>query len=199
MFVAALASTALFTKFASELVEGDLAKPDSLTHEWAAAARSPGADAFFGIATVLGSWFVLLPICVISAVLLYRRRHRLGIIAVVLAPVIASSVMHLLKTYYSRPRPNGALTDGFSFPSGHTTNATAVALTVGYVLVRQRIVAKPHFGWAILFALIVGASRVYLGAHWASDVLGGWITGTATALFCMALYERLVGSAAKVR
>ena len=47
-----------------------------------------------------------------------------------------------------------------------------------------------HWTWAVTIALLVGASRVYLGAHWASDVLGGWIVGSGVALACCLLYER---------
>ena len=106
MFVAAVASTALFSVFANELVEGRLATADAWTREWAAAARSSGADAFFEVATKLGSWYFLLPLCAIAAVLLFNRRNRLGIIAVVLSPLLGSIVLHSLRAYYSRPRPS---------------------------------------------------------------------------------------------
>ena len=100
---------------------------------------------------------------------------------------------HAVKLVYRRPRPAIALSRGKTepaFPSGHTADATAVVLTSAYLLVREGMlpptVALPV---AVLIALVTGLSRVALGWHWGTDVVGGWLTGIAVAAECAALYE----------
>src|SRR5256885_2428793 len=74
----------------------------------------------------------------------------------------------------------------------HTADATAVLATGAYLLVRERVlsadVAAPC---AIGLAIMTGASRVALGEHWGTDVVGGWLTGVAIAAACGQVYERL--------
>jgi undecaprenyl-diphosphatase len=181
--------------FASELLEHELDGLDALGHTWAESHRSPAADAFFSAATWTGSVAVLLPVCVLAAWLLHRR-GRGGAAAVLFAPLLAVVVTNLLKYHFGRARPVGARLASFgtSFPSGHTTAATATALTLAYVLAREGIVPRALVAVAaVAVALLVGASRVYLDVHWASDVIGGWIVGAAIAAACAALYERARG------
>jgi len=102
---------------------------------------------------------------------------------------------HGVKLLYRRARPAIALSKNKlepAFPSGHTADATAVLLTGAYLLAREGILPATRFlPIALLLAFITGVSRVVLGWHWSSDVIGGWLTGLCVAAGCAGLYEIL--------
>ena len=118
----------------------------------------------------------------------------------ILLPLASASlggiiVHHLVKFVYHRHRPEGALkrdkTEA-AFPSGHTTNATSVIVTSAYILVREGLLPLPvALVLALVIAVVTGASRVALGWHWGSDVIGGWIAGVGVAALACQLYSVL--------
>jgi len=115
--------------------------------------------------------------------------------ALAVASLGAIVAHHVVKFFYRRPRPAGALARGKTepaFPSGHTTDATAVLVTGAYLIVRLGH-ASPAvvITVATFLALCTGASRVLLGWHWTTDVLGGWLTGIGVAACASGLYESL--------
>jgi membrane-associated phospholipid phosphatase len=97
-----------------------------------------------------------------------------------------------------RPRRRGVKRRTDSYPSGHTTGATALALTTAYVLHRRDLISFPH---AIAIATIapttMGAYRVISDEHWATDVVGGWLLGGAVGLACNAALADALGGAAR--
>lgn len=77
-----------------------------------------------------------------------------------------------------------------SYPSGHTLETAAVALTAAYVLWREGLAdARIATPVAVLLPLIEGTGRIYLDRHWASDVLGGVLAGVSVAALCVTGYE----------
>jgi undecaprenyl-diphosphatase len=77
-----------------------------------------------------------------------------------------------------------------SFPSGHAMMSAVVFLTLGVLAARfaeKRRVKVLAVVAAVLISLLVGLSRIYLGVHWASDVLAGWCVGAAWAMTCWLL------------
>ncbi len=117
----------------------------------------------------------------------------------VLVPLAGASLgaivaHHAVKAAYRRPRPQVALRRGKTepaFPSGHTADATAVLATAAYLVVRAGLApARIAVPTATALAFVTGASRVALGWHWGSDVIGGWLTGLAVAALGAAEYER---------
>ena len=110
------------------------------------------------------------------------------ILASVLLGVLLSNS---LKWGFARPRPDlvprEIVVYTASFPSGHTTLSAVVYLTLGALLCRTQssIAVKAYvLSVAALLTAIIGVSRVYLGVHWPTDVIAGWLIGGAWAFLC---------------
>jgi undecaprenyl-diphosphatase len=159
----------------------------------AAMAAHGGAVAVSIAVTDLGSPVAVDVFTAVAvAVLLLRRRTR-DAAYLLLVRVAALGVETTLKNLLERPRPDivPPLTTatGFSFPSGHTTGTTALCVSLVVVLFpvlhrRGRAVAVAV---AVALSLAVGASRVLLGVHFPSDVIGGLLAGSLVALTAAAL------------
>lgn len=85
------------------------------------------------------------------------------------------------KLFYSRLRPSeftSLKVSGYSFPSGHSMAAMGIGLTIAYILSRaDRRRAVFYYALAAVVALIMGLSRLYLGVHWPTDIVGGYLGG----------------------
>lgn len=140
--------------------------------------------------TALGSYSFLglLSAALVGYLLLTGRKAGAALItAAVLGGVVISNGLKLL---IDRPRPDLPTTVrvfSASFPSGHATLSAITFLTLGTLIAQAHAapVAKAYIAaLAILLTVAVGVSRVYLGVHYASDVLAGWFIGGAWALLC---------------
>lgn len=123
-------------------------------------------------------------VMVLFAGWLFWRKQRWSALAMVIAPPLAGATSSLLKEIFSRARPEIVpqldVVTNLSFPSGHATNVMATALLAALLIPQTR---RPF--WVLIAlsaAAIVGMSRILLGVHWPSDVLGGWCWGAGFAL-----------------
>jgi undecaprenyl-diphosphatase len=141
--------------------------------------------------TALGGIAVLSLLTLAVGGYLFLDGKRRAALLVVVAVAGGLAVATLLKQGFQRPRPDlvphGVYVYTTSFPSGHSTMSAATYLTLGALLARvQRRRRQKLFlmGFAVLLTVIVGFTRVYLGVHWPTDVLGGWAAGGVWALLC---------------
>jgi undecaprenyl-diphosphatase len=155
--------------------------------------HAPGRDRFARTLTLLGGHRFLIPAAVVVAAGLARSGHRPLALLFLTTAGGAALWNILLKLAFERARPDlwPALVreDSSSFPSGHAALATAfgggVVLIVGRLTRRRALWGLASAG-AAAFVLAVGATRVYLGAHWATDVAAGVVVGLLWVLTCAA-------------
>lgn len=143
--------------------------------------------------TALGSFAVLtiLVTALFGYLILVRKRSTAFLLGG--AVVTGTLLSTVLKTTFARPRPE--LTGvvkifTYSFPSGHALVSAVTFLTIGAVLAasaERSSLRLFYVGLAISLTLLVGATRVYLGVHYPTDVIGGWSLGAAWALACFML------------
>lgn len=152
--------------------------------------------------TALGSAGILtfMTMAVIGFLLLQGKTRVAVMVVITVGGGMLLSTM--LKRGFERPRPDlvphGVLVHTASFPSGHAMLSAVVYLTLGALLARvqpQRRLKAYILTIAIVLSVLVGLSRIYLGVHWPTDVLAGWIAGAAWALmvWCVALWLQLRG------
>jgi undecaprenyl-diphosphatase len=149
------------------------------------AHRNQGWTTLARVLSTLGSQTVLLPLAATVALALLARR-RVALAALLIAAWGGALLLYSLTKYFvHRPRPPSHiwLSDvgkTTSFPSGHATQSLATLVALG--LVGTAWISKPRWP-ALLVAVVlaagVGWSRVYLGVHWTTDVLAGWLIGAA--------------------
>ena len=188
-----------FGMIAEEVVEGDTQRLDRAVLMALRTAGDPtdliGPPWFEEMArdvTALGSYaFIIFIVLAAAGYLLLIRKAGLAVL-VVTAVGGGIIISNLLKSLFDRPRPDidhAARVFTASFPSGHATLSAVTFLTLGALLTRVNADRKVKFyflAMALFLTLVVGASRVYLGVHYPSDVLAGWCIGSAWAVLCWA-------------
>jgi membrane protein DedA with SNARE-associated domain/membrane-associated phospholipid phosphatase len=132
------------------------------------------------VVTDLGAFPTVVALLTVTSLLLVSRRRYPEAIVLVLGLVLVYIAVHVTKDAIARPRPTGSLvaTGGFAYPSGHAAYATAWVAAAVMLTRRLRLVASGTLIFVALgITVAVGLSRIYLRAHWWSDVAGGWGLG----------------------
>jgi undecaprenyl-diphosphatase len=155
---------------------------------------SPPLDALMNAATFLGYDTTLVPIAlVLGAALAWagRRREALFLAVVLGGSLLVDSAM---KLFFHRPRPAlpwAHVLPDYSFPSGHSMNSLALGLALSLIAWRlfgPRVGALA-VGLAILVSLTIGVSRIYLGYHYATDVIGGFASAILWVAFVVGVFR----------
>jgi undecaprenyl-diphosphatase len=139
--------------------------------------------------TALGGTAVLTVITLAVAGFLVVTDKRHTAFAVITAVITGTALSQMLKWGLARPRPDlvphAAEVYTASFPSGHSMLSAVVYLTLAALVAQtqpSRRVRVYLIALATTLTMLVGASRIYLGVHWPTDVLGGWVVGATWAL-----------------
>jgi undecaprenyl-diphosphatase len=193
----AATATALFIGLTVAVTTNPSLALDSNAFETADDLRAPWLDTAAKIVTKFGLIAIVGPAVLLAAVLLVRRRHRVRASALVAGAALAWVSVWITKAVVGRPRPPAPVvhTAGESYPSAHAANsvgwlALAIALTVVLPNLGVRITAVAA---GALLAVLVGLSRIYLRAHYASDVLAG--EALAVAMYALAAIGAFVWQA----
>lgn len=202
--LAIVGSVWIFVEVADEVHEGGSKAFD----EWvlrslrAADGTSPVGPAWLVQAsrdlTALGSATVITVVTVIAAGFLALRR-KWGAFCLVIVSIMGGGIVStLLKRVFDRPRPDVSLrlaeVSSLSFPSGHSMLSAVTYFTLAALLARttsDRLVKVYFLASAVLLAVAIGGTRIYLGVHYPTDVLAGWCAGMAWALLCSLVARRL--------
>jgi undecaprenyl-diphosphatase len=192
MLLATLSACLLaFGMLAEEMASGELGSVDSAVGDWLHSHATGFATALLTAVTRLGDSQVLLAVTLLAALALLLR-HRVAHTALMGAALAGGEALNgALKAAFERPRPSFsdplATAAGFSFPSGHAMVSLTVYGALAFVIaasVRSRRAQLLVLISAVILILAIGVSRIYLGVHYASDVLAAYSAGLAWFTLC---------------
>lgn len=164
---------------------------------WLVAHRSPGATTAAETISLVGGTVPTFGLAVVAAVVLALRGRRRTALVWVLGVLLGAATIRLLKVAVERARPPVAtrvtVETSASLPSGHSLMAAlgiSLAAAAVWRLVRAAGVRAVAVVAAAAAVLAIGVSRAYLGVHWTTDVLAGWLLGAAIASACVTFARR---------
>jgi undecaprenyl-diphosphatase len=198
-FFVALVAGALFFQIADEVFEATATLAiDASAQQIARSIASPALTSFVLGITRIGNTEVITVLSIVVAVVLAVRHSRRRLYAFIATMAGGSLLNVVLKEYFRRARPFedptadvAALTTahGYSFPSGHTMGSMLFFGSLAYVIYFS---VEKHRRWrwpaviiCVLATLAIGLTRVYLGVHFLSDVVGGWIAALCWIAVCL--------------
>ncbi len=183
-----------FVELADEVVEGESRRFDLAVLLWIASSFPAWLDASMHLITGLGYYWVVVPLLFVSSYFLYRKNLKFSAALLVISTAGSAVLTAVLKAVFQRARPElfepGYAASFYSFPSGHATVAVGFYGTLT-VLVAWHLGGRPRWVVAaagIALILLIGFSRLYLGVHYPTDILAGylaaslWVGAVATAL-----------------
>lgn len=177
------------------VAENDVLAFDTVIRQWFYSIRSSGLTAVLKVVTYMGNWQTITAICILLLVI-PKTRVRYGI------PVSASALFITLfnkgvKMIFMRPRPDESLRlideGGYSFTSGHSITSMVV---FGLLIFLIRKYVEDRKTADILTAILavpwicIGLSRIYMGVHYPTDVLGGWLLGAAILMIIISIEDK---------
>jgi membrane-associated phospholipid phosphatase len=190
--VIAALTAAVFVLAANRLALSHIQRVDSAWLRLMVSGQNTPVTVVAKVFNILGLVYVTLPVRLAVAGYLAFRRQWWHLAAFAAAVLLSETLIGPVKAAYDRARPPGSLvaTSGASFPSGHAiaTSVTVFAAVIALVPTGRRRVA-----WGLAaagFALLMGLSRAYLGAHWLSDAIAGLLLGTSCALLAAVVVDR---------
>ena len=160
----------------------------------------PGFEQLMVGVSILGNGWVPWSLVVLSGLALIWMGLRAEGLICMLGTGLGWVVTHLWKSFIGRPRPTGELvnvTGHFhfeSFPSGHVVffvEFFGLLFFFSYVLLKRGIIRRVALMVIGLLIALVGVSRVYLGAHWPSDVMGAYLAGGLWLMLMIEAYRRI--------
>ena len=195
-FGIALVALIAFALIAGHLYDQEAIALDNVVTPVVHSIQSPVVDAAMEAITSLGSATVLAVVSVIAVIVIASRRQAAQALFVVTAIAGSVALNGTLKVTVQRPRPVlpwAHVLPDYSFPSGHTMNALVLYLAIALVM---WVTLGRRFGSiavlvALGIAIAVGVSRIYLGYHYLSDVVGGLAAGIAWLLVVALAYETI--------
>jgi undecaprenyl-diphosphatase len=187
----------LVLKIAAEIAEGETMAFDAgvlrAIRSAADGATGPLTAVMLDL-TALGDAATLVIVVLLVAGFLVVARKRAMALLLILAAALGTGLVEALKALVDRARPevvpHWTSFMNASFPSGHAANSAIVYLTLAALIarsVRSHALRIYVMTAAMVLTLAIGLSRLYLGVHWPTDVLAGWILGAAWALLCSSL------------
>ncbi|KZL29027.1 bifunctional DedA family/phosphatase PAP2 family protein [Pseudovibrio sp. Ad37] len=164
-----------------------MARADLAISNFFQIARTPIIDKVMVMITMMGDGHVTATVTLAVGLYLFGRKAWRRATGFVIAIVSSSIFVVITKALIGRDRPIELYTgaDSFSFPSGHATINTVLIGVIAVLVAheRSRLSKTVIYSLAATFAILIGFSRVYLGAHWLSDVLAGLLFGSGTVFF----------------
>ena len=176
----------LFALLALCVCAGYTSRLEGWAYQRAVARMNPTFTAVLRGITHTGDTVVVLAFCLL--LIAYKRTRKTVALPIALAVIVSTLLNSVLKPLFSRQRPSLLRLvneSSYSFPSGHamvTATLFTMLVLLAFWFFKSRLLKFTVTALCVFMILAIGFSRIYLGVHFAGDVLGGWLIGFSVAV-----------------